>query len=184
MNKKRNFFAILCLFTLLLTVSGCNFVGFNPHLRTQTPDIPETSPLQSPASPTASGSTITLRFTETQLNTLAQQELSGYQEVENLQISLREGTIMVSGVLRQSGMSLPAKIKLKVKVDGQGRPQTEILSGKAGPFPLPQSLLDEIATELNQVIRDELAAAENNLFVDSILIENGVLLISAHVATS
>ena len=193
MFTKRKLVAALCLMALFFSALGCNFFDHIPGAQTEKPRPADTQapPTPAPVLPVqtqvssaietvTSGGPITLEFTEAQLNELASQELAGYDQVQDLHITLGSGTMQVSGKALQSGMSLPLTINLKVNVDAQGRPHAEILSGKAGPFPLPQSILDEVSVQVDQLIQDQLDSTRYNLFVDSVLIENGKLTIAAH----
>ena len=129
----------------------------------------------------ASGGRIVLEFTEGQLTATANQELqsSGEQSIRDLRVALDDGLVTITGKVNQSGFDLPLTIDLTISVDGSGVPHTNVVGGKLGPFSLPQDMLDQIAAQFDQVLQDELDASAENLFVESVSIDNGKITIVA-----
>lgn len=128
-----------------------------------------------------SGGEIVIELTEGQLSAAANAALldQGTQEVKNLQIDLKEGLATLTGSMNQGGVDFPLKIDLTIAVDGSGTPYVTIVDGKLGPLPLPQSILDQLQSQFDQMIQSQVRLAAGDALVKSIVIHDGSMLITA-----
>ena len=112
---------------------------------------------------------------------MANLELSSMGEpgVSNLQIYLRDGQIKVSGDVSQNGIVLPVSIAVLAYAE-KGSLAYEILEAKAGPFTLPDTITQELKTQLDQIILAQLNPAPSDIIIESITITNGVMTITGN----
>lgn len=179
---------VLAILSLIIASLACNFRG-SVSTPPPTPIPVSTQAVQematevvSAATQVAAGQPVTLEFTEQELTsaaTLEMQKQNDYQ-VQNIQVRLRNGMIQITGDVSQSGLNLPLAISLKVTPDANGVPKATVVNAKVGPLPLPQNMTSEIEKNFNDTIESQLAAAGNNLRVDSITIADGKMTIQAH----
>ncbi len=47
---------------------------------------------------------------------------------------------------------------MKINVDSQGKPHTQIISGTVGPFAIPDSMLEQITAQFDQMLASQLQA--------------------------
>jgi hypothetical protein len=127
------------------------------------------------------GKSFTLTINEAQATSMVNLELSSIGEpgVSNLQIFLRDGQIKVVGDLSQSGLSLPVSIAMRVYAD-QGSIAYEIVEAKAGPFDLPDSITQELKSQLDQIILAQLNPGSSDFVIESITITDGIMTILGH----
>lgn len=121
-------------------------------------------------------------FTEAQLTSALAMQLKSMKDVplENPQIRLRDGQIQVSGNARQSGLSVAATLNVAVTVDDQGHPRFKVVDGSLGPFPLPQSLQDEMTAKIDEQLNDQLGSEIESMFIENIIIADGQMVIQGH----
>ncbi len=188
MLTQRKWFAFAAISILILSSLACNLATSASSVETAIPistDDPAALETQvSGAISTAiSGGRITLELTEGQLTAAANEELQASEEnrIRDLQVSLDDGVMVITGEVNQSGMDLPLTVSVKIDVDPQGKPHTQIVSGKLGPFSLPENILAQITTQFDQMIQAQLSANAESLFIESIGIDNGKITIVAHI---
>jgi hypothetical protein len=127
-----------------------------------------------------SGGPLSIQITEEQATAAAVLALQqvGEKRVSDLQIHFRDGQIQVTGTASQSGVTLPVNVVLVPKVE-QGKPSIQILAAQVGPFPVPQQLLDQMTSQFDQLIKQQLDQNGSNLVVQTISVENGVMTVVA-----
>jgi uncharacterized protein YpmS len=186
MSIKSKLIVTLIVLTIALSGLGCALVeraisATPASVRTEDTSAVITQ-ISAAATSAATGGQIVLEFTEGQLTTIANQELQNQNEgsLQDLQIRLNDGMMQITGNATQDGLSLPLTINLKINVDSQGAPHSQIVSAKVGPFSLPQDMLDQTTSQLDQILQQQLDASADNLFVDSLSIDNGKITIVAH----
>jgi len=128
------------------------------------------------------GESIVLEVTEEQLTSAAITELqsSGENRIQNLQIRLRDGKMIITGDVNQGGLSLPLSVSLIFTIDAKGQPHSQVAEGSVGPFSLPESYLTEITSQLDKALINELNPDSENLIVESITIADGRMTLLAH----
>jgi hypothetical protein len=186
MSIRRMLIVTLFVLTIALSGLGCALLGkatsANPTPKATEDISPVVTQIIAAATSAASGEKIVLEFTEGQLTTIANQELQSQSEgaLQNLRIRLGDGLMHITGDVNQGGIKLPLNIALRINVDNQGIPHSQIVSGKVGPFSLPQDMLDQTTSQLDLILQQQLDANADNLFVDSLNIDNGKITIIAH----
>jgi len=188
MLTKRKWYALVSVSILILSSLACNLPTGASSVETAIPVPPEDpaaveTQISGAISTAISGGRITLELTEGQLAAAANDELlaSGEDRIQNLQIRLDDGLMAISGEVNQNGMTLPLTVSVKIDVDSQGKPHTQIISGKLGPFSLPENILAQITTQFDQMLQNQLSATAQTLFVESIGIDNGKITIIAEI---
>lgn len=160
-----------------------------PALATQTrmPETPKTTQT-SAAEPTATElaanpGKISITIDEAQLNSMVTNALDkqSVQQLTNPTIHLRNGQIMVNGEVNQSGLKASFTGTLTVDVTPDGRLHYNIVSASLGPLPLPQSMRDQIATQLNDSMGTPQTTNGQQIFVENVKIGDGVLTITGHI---
>jgi len=98
--------------------------------------------------------------------------------ISDIQVRLRDGQMQISGNAVQSGLELPLNITLSISVQA-GKLHSSVVSASIGPFSLPDNILNQITTQLDQALSDQLAA---NMVVDKISIQTGRMTIEGHMS--
>lgn len=183
---------ILMVFAILSLVAAglaCNLPGVGSSEPTPTPIPVSTEAVQAmvtevvmAATQAAAGGPVTLEFTEQQLTSAAALEMENQSEydVRNIQVRLRNGLIIITGEISQSGFDLPLEVSMRVTPNAQGKPEADVVEASVGPLPLPDNMTTEIEQQFNTMIQAELAATGQNIIVDSITIADGKMTIQAH----
>jgi uncharacterized protein YpmS len=138
--------------------------------------------VQSAIETANNGGKVQIVITETQMTSLVALELLSIQEpkIQDIQIRLQNGQIQLNGKVLQNNITFPFNVVAEINVNNNGQPSTNILSAKLGPLPIPQSLLDEITSKIDQMIITEIFSS-NNVVVESISIANGAITITGNI---
>jgi len=188
MFNRRKRVVFLTVIAIVLSTLACSLVS--PTAAPPTPTPISTAEYQSmetevlsAAATAAAGGTVHMEFTEGQLTAAANTELqqSGETRIKNLQIGLQGGLLNLSGTVTQNNIEMPLTISMKITVDDQGKPHTQIVSGKVGMFAIPDDMLKQITAQVDQMITSQLQANGANVFIESLTIDNGKLDIVAQV---
>jgi uncharacterized protein YpmS len=181
MKINRNYkIACLILIVLASAALACNLpVSSNTAKSVPTSPADEANQPSTDSSQTSSGAT-TITLTEGQLNAIVQQALQTDQTVQDVQIQLQDGQIIIAGTVNQQGMSLPLRLTLVVSPDEQGAINYQIVSASVGPLPLPQSMRDQIEALINQNLKSQVSNLTNSIYIETITVGNGVVNITGH----
>jgi hypothetical protein len=188
MFNRRKRVIILTVIALILSTLACSLISPAAAPPTPTPISTEEmraleTELYSAAATAAQGGKVHLEFTEGQLTAAANTELEkqGETRIKDVQIGLNAGVLTLSGLVNQNGFEMPLTIAMRINVDDQGKPHTQILSGKVGMFAIPDDMLNQITGQVDQMITSQLQANGGNLFVESLSIENGKINVVAQM---
>ncbi len=188
MFAQRKFHFLLILFAFLAALLACNLPGRSATpaptpipITTQAVEELATQVVQA-ASTAQSGGPITLEVTEAQLTSAAALEMQNQtqEQIKDIQVRLRDGRMVLSGVTTQSGIDLPVTIAVVITVDAQGVPHSQVVEASAGPVPLPQSVVNEISARFDQLFMQQLGATSQAVAVDRITIADGKMTVVAH----
>ena len=69
--------------------------------------------------------------------------------------------------------------EIAVQADGMGGLDYNVNSATVGPIPLPEAMMDELTTQLDQGLNSQLDV--NNVHIENVTIANGKLSISGHL---
>ncbi len=191
MNIRRIMFCLLVFCTLIVTSLSCNFtkVMWQRAFPTETQAAVSTESIESISTEISSaissaqaGDSIVLEVNEEQLTSAASSELqaSGEDRINNLQIHLRDGKMVITGDVNQGGFNLPLSVSMIFTIDAQGQPHSQVVEGTVGPFSLPDTYLTEITSQLDKTLMEELNTNASNLIVESITIADGRMTVIAH----
>jgi uncharacterized protein YpmS len=125
---------------------------------------------------------VDLTVTEEQLTSMVALELEnqGTEGITNPQVYLQDGQIQLTGDVQTQGITAPAKMVMEVEIDSDGRPNLQIISANVGPFPVPDSLVDNVETRLNQAFLNQLDKMAPNMVVESLVIADGSMTVTGH----
>ena len=183
--KKNKLIIILTLLTILMVNAACRLPGRKPET-TPVPISTEAAEqfeenLESAAENFKSSESITL--------TLSQEEITSYIvsnlppdsefQVTNLQVLLDNGQIELYGNVDQGMISADAKIVIKPYIDAFGQLKSEITEFNVGPFPISQSMKDNLSAQIDDAIINALQSNGNDIIVQSVDINNGQMIITA-----
>ena len=186
MLKSKFRLQFLMAFLLLLLSLSCNI-----PLTQDLEPAPNASPQEDPkailtqvsaaVASAANGGEIVLELTEGQLTAAANEALrnQGPEDIQNLQIDLKDGLVTATGQMNQSGIGFPLTVVLSIEVDGSGSPYVNIQEGMLGPFPLPQNNLDQLKVQFDQILKSQINSVAGNAFVKSISVNDGTMVIVA-----
>lgn len=138
--------------------------------------------VESAVQTAASGGEIRMQFSESELTSIASLRAAQFAgvQVKDIQVRLRDGQIMISGEVTQDGFDLPLQVALKILLDAQGQPHTQVVDAAIGPIPLPQSLLDEITSQVDSMILEQFSSLSSDFVIDQIIIADGVMTVVGH----
>lgn len=188
MNVMYRFRVLLILSLLLAAMLACNLPSSSSEpsptaipVSTQAVADLATQVVQA-ASTAQAGGPIVLEMTEAQLTSAAAMELQaqGEESIQNIQVRLRNGQMIVEGTTKQGGFDLPVSIALQPTVDAQGVPKSQVVEASVGPFNLPDSVVNEISARFDQLLTEQLGATSQAIAVDSITIADGKMTVLAH----
>lgn len=147
------------------------------------PPAKTTAPQQAATQPAADPDKISITINEAQLNAMVANELSKQSDPEltNPQIQLQNGQILVSGDVNRSGLNARFSATLTVDVTPDGHLQYHVVSASLGPLPLPQSMRDQLSTQLNDLMGTPQTSDGQQIYVETVKIGNGVMTITGHI---
>lgn len=138
--------------------------------------------IQSAAEEARNSGRISLTISESELTSLIALELASVENapVQAPQIALRDGQILFSGIVNQSGFSAPLTVSVAVQASGTGQVQYEILSAQVGPLPLSGTMLDQLSNQLDLVFTSYIRNRLGDVYIENINISNGSMTIEGH----
>jgi uncharacterized protein YpmS len=173
---------VFFILSLLVTASlACYFTGLRQEatpvpvpVTTQAVETLEKN-AQDAAQAYQDSGEITMEVTEEQLTSLVAFELQKQQDpvLQNPQVYLRDGQVQLRGDVKQGGITAPLEMNMTVTADADGGPQYDVVSAKVGPFPLPQSILDQMTSQIDAVFASQFGAEAENIYIEQITIADG-----------
>jgi uncharacterized protein YpmS len=181
---------LIAVSALIFASLACNLPGRKKSTQAPTETIPAVTeeiqktqePLQLTLPTATPSSQFILEMNESQMTSLVASELQNQTDpaLNNPQVRLRNGQIEFEADVNQSGLSLPLRLAVAVKVDDQGKPDYEITSANLGPLPLPESILEQFSNQLDLVLADQLKVDGKDLALDNITIQDGLMTATGH----
>jgi uncharacterized protein YpmS len=178
----------LAIAALILASLACNLPGSRqeqpaapvPITTEAVEDLQEN--VQTAAETAQSSGEINLVITEAQLTSMLAFELQKQEEpiLTEPQIYLQNGQIQLNGNVHQGGVNAPLEMSMEVTVNDQGRPDYRVTSAKLGPFPLPDSILDQLTAQIDQAFAEQIGPELENVEIESIDIAAGQMVIQGH----
>ena len=188
-SEQRKILLLIIAVPVVISLA-CNFPGINQTTTEEVEPVAVTTDsvenlndnIQSVIEDIQNGGPFQLTVTESQLTSLANYELQSYQEyqIQNVQIYLRDGRVRITGDVEQSNINLPLTIVLKLSVDGNGKPESEIVSASVGPFQIPESFLDQLTSMMESILVTQILPANQDVVIEQITINDGQMIISGY----
>jgi len=189
MKTKKPIILILII-TIIFVSMACNLPlfasqrseneGITPNLEgTQLPNIDSSQDI--PSAPVQSES-FSYLITEAQLTTMLREAVVTRPElgIRNPVAYLRNGIVEIQGSASFSGLQLPVVVQIRLYIDNNSHLQYEIISAKLGPFPMPQPIMNQLTGSIDQIIDQSLEVDRNQVIIETISVDNGVLAISGY----
>lgn len=189
MKNNKKWFVPLIILQLLLVSMACNMPAFRfNNLPTTTP-IPsqELESLENNIDEALEQLTINgnlkISFTEIQLSSLLANELDNYteSEINNINVLLRDGKVLVTSNIIQYGLALPAEVSFLVHPDISGKISIEVIDAKVGMFPFPDEITNELSEIISKTLDEEINSQLGNLYIESIDVNDGSMTIEGYL---
>jgi uncharacterized protein YpmS len=182
MNPNRKFPIYLMITALLFASLACNYARRNANREVDT--LPQsTASLDSieGASIDAQGK-LRLVLDEAQLTALIEKELSTQDNpvIQDPQVFLRDGQMVLTGKVQQSGLNADMTMTMDVGVTADGRPDVSLVSVSVGMFSLPQNMVDDLSAQIKSAFESKIDQGIDKIFIESISIEGGEMVIEGH----
>ena len=126
------------------------------------------------------GSLSTATLTEQQITSWLAMEMKNSPDLplSDVQVYLRDGTIQIWGLVMGSADSTSALVVGKINVDTNGNPSFELESFQIGQQVIPNILLSQAETWLNQLLSEEIDKQMSGLQIMNINISSGLITMS------
>lgn len=123
---------------------------------------------------------VTVQMTEEQLTSYAALKLTSDPNtpITDPQIYLRNGKMILYGKVKTKNFTLPAALTLSVVPSAAGAVSVTIDSADVGPMPVPSSLRDTLAANLNDLIAQNAGAGNTGFKVTDVAIADGKMTIT------
>lgn len=120
-----------------------------------------------------------LTITESEMTSVVANELAKAESpiLTDPQILLRNGEITATGMVEQAGLSLQAEMVLVPRIDSNGVPYVELVSLAVGPFSVPESLRDQLTSNINSLVIEQLTQSDVSVRIESITIADGEMTV-------
>lgn len=184
MTKTQRMGWLSALFIVLLFSSlACNLPGRSSADSTELATIPVTtqavetlqSEIDAAEEALRNNQTVEIQLSEAQLTSAAAFELQSDPDIPlaDPQIYLRDGQVTVLANLTQNQIQVPVEIILELSADDEGNLEYQVISGQIGPLPVPDSLMNQLTSRLDQIIASQTSVYDNPLFIESITVGDG-----------
>lgn len=182
MNKIRQYQVLLMITVMIFASLACNYARRNAA---QSLELDPQSTLSIDGLedvPIDSQGGLRLVVTEAQLTSLIAEEIGSQENAVLLEprISLRNGQMVLTGIIQQSGLNADLEMIMDVGVSPDGKPDVTLLSATVGLFSLPQDMLENISAQIKSAFESKIDQGIDKIFIDSITIEAGEMVIQGH----
>lgn len=180
------FYRILLVVSMLLLISlACNFGASRPN--TPTPGLVNPGAGGDQTTPQATGELsggeqVELVLNEAQLSAIVNSALQSQENapIEDAQVQLQNGQLEFTGQTTNQPIQAEVHAVMTVQVDQSGQLDLEFVSAEFGPFPVPGTMLDEIESNLERSLQDELQSQMPGVRLEDIIITDGEMTIMGH----
>jgi uncharacterized protein YpmS len=188
-NKAHKLFFLLIALPILISIA-CNIPFLQIPVSEETEVIPiSTQPveelmqeIEEPVEQINESKPFHLVVTEAQLTSIINYELQSYQEykIDNVQVYLRDGQVKITGNAEQNNLVLPVTIEVTFNVDENGIPDYEIVTANVGPFQLPDFIIGQLDTAIDNALNSNLLPVADEVFIENLIIDGGQAAISGY----
>ncbi len=123
---------------------------------------------------------VTVVMTEVQLTSYAALKLTSDANtpITDPQIYLRNGKLILYGKVKTNNMTLPAALTISVVPTAAGAVSVTIDNANIGPLPIPSSLRDTLAANINDLIAQNAGAGNTGFKITDVSIADGKMTVS------
>ncbi len=123
---------------------------------------------------------VTVVMTEVQLTSYAALKLTSDANtpITDPQIYLRNGKLILYGKVKTNNMTLPAALTISVVPTAAGAVSVTIDNANIGPLPIPSSLRDTLAANINDLIAQNAGAGNTGFKITDVAIADGKMTVS------
>jgi uncharacterized protein YpmS len=165
--------------TMLFVSLACNYARRNANQALES-SPQSTSAIEGvPIDPQGK---LRLVLDEAQLTALISKELNSQESpvLQDPQVSLRNGQMVLTGKVQQSGLNADLEMIMDVGVTADGRPDVSLISASVGFFSLPQNMLDDLSAQIKSAFESKIDQGIDKVFIESITIDGGEMVIEGH----
>jgi uncharacterized protein YpmS len=121
-------------------------------------------------------------LTEAQITSMIFEELSSQENpaLKEPQVSLRDGQMVLTGKVQQSGLNADLEMVMEVGATSDGKPDVSVVSASVGMFSLPQSMLDDLSAQIKSAFESKIDQGIDKIYIDTITIAGGEMVIEGH----
>jgi len=98
------------------------------------------------------------------------------------QIHLQNGEIQLTGSSPQAGLLGDVNVIIKAEAGPDCKLQLQAVSATVGPLPLSAEMVNGFLPIAEQAISEMMSSSEQALCIDSVVIDNGTMVISGHTS--
>jgi uncharacterized protein YpmS len=171
----------LMISVLVLASLACNYAKRNANRLLDPPQTTSSSDGLGEVPLNAQGK-LRLVVSEAQLTDLISKELSSQPDpvLQDPQVYLRDGQMVLTGKVQQSGLNAELEMIMEVGVTADGRPDISLVSVSVGMFSLPQNMLDDLSSQIKSAFESKIDHGIDQIFIESITIDGGEMVIEGH----
>jgi hypothetical protein len=179
----------LVLAALLLAGLACGFSVGGPTppaspipVSTESVGELQDNLLKAATSVPASGE-ISITVTEQQLTSIVALRLQDQKNlpIRDPQVFLRDGKIQLFGVAEAGGLRANALIVISANLTPEGGVVFKAEEANFGPIPVPDNLLEQVSTAINEAFTGNLGSTATGMRVTGISIQDGQLSLTGRL---
>lgn len=127
------------------------------------------------------GQPASLTINESELSSLVVYRLEGQTGglLSQSQVYLRDGVVQYRGSLKQTPISVPVQVDIRVSAGSDGRLDYQVENASAGPFGVMQGMIDDFTSQFDQAIYSSNSQL-NDIFIETVIIADGVMTITGY----
>lgn len=127
------------------------------------------------------GSDVTVTITEQQLTSLVALRLQEQESppIRDPQVFLRDNKLQLFGTAEAGGVRTTALVVISVTVNPDGTVLFKAEEANFGPLPVPEALLEQVSTTLNEALTGNAGTLATGLKITNIVIADGQMVITA-----
>ena len=118
---------------------------------------------------------VTITVTEEQLTSFIALKLAEEPDapLQDVQIFLRDGQIVLFGNAKVGSLTAPAEIRLDVATNTEGGLDVTVADANFGPMPVPDSMLETLSSALNEAMSGEFGPQATGIRISNIVVADG-----------
>lgn len=98
--------------------------------------------------------------------------------IQDVQVFLRDGQIVLYGNTTVKGVTVPAEIRLDVTTNAEGELHVSVASADFGPLPIPASMLETISSGIDEALSGEFGPQATGVKITNVVVADGQMTIT------